>query len=245
MRLLHLSDLHLCSSPNAIIYGVNPYENLLKAIEKTQAIKDNIDFCVITGDISNDGSQESYEFADEVLSAFPFPVYVMRGNHDSPLLITRHYPKMKYSPRFSVKGIDFIVLDTVAIAEDGTNRSRGVISKQELLRFKEWIEEGDNRKIVLMHHPSFLTDSWLDRRILQNREEFNDYVHSSDRIIAVLSGHNHFAMNTMIGGCLYSVAPSVSTSFDKDLPPFEEAYKPGFNLLSISDGGCRVDTLYL
>ena len=51
MKLLHLSDLHLCSSPEAIIYGVNPYDNLQKAIEKIQAIKDSIDLCVVTGDI--------------------------------------------------------------------------------------------------------------------------------------------------------------------------------------------------
>lgn len=242
MRILHLSDLHLCSSPDAIIYGVNPYENLMRAIRKIQNIS-GIDLCVITGDISNDGSQESYELADIALSTLPFPVYVMKGNHDSSLLLMHHYEKMDYAPRFTFSGIDFIALDTIAIAEDGTNRSRGVISEQELHRFREWIEEGENKKIVLMHHPSILTDSWLDCRILQNREEFNDFVHASDRILAVLSGHNHFATEAIIGGCLFSVAPSVSTSFDKDLSPFEEAYTPGFNLVSIRQN-ISIETYY-
>lgn len=79
MRLLHLSDLHLCSSPDAVIYGVNPYDNLMRAIRKIQNISD-IDLCVITGDISNDGSKESYELADQSLSPLPFPVYVTNGN---------------------------------------------------------------------------------------------------------------------------------------------------------------------
>lgn len=83
MRLLHLSDLHLCSNSETVIYGVNPYENLQRAIRKIQSIEKPIDLCVVTGDISNDGSKESYELADMLLSSLPFPIFVTNGNHDN------------------------------------------------------------------------------------------------------------------------------------------------------------------
>lgn len=242
MRILHLSDLHLCPSPDAIIYGVNPYDNLMRAIRMIQNLA-GIDLCVITGDISNDGSKESYELADKALSDLPFPVYVLKGNHDSSRLFLHHYVKMNYVPRFTFLGFDFIALDTVAVAEDGTNRSRGFISEQEMLRFKDWIREGRSRKIVLMHHPATETGSWLDKRILENRRALMNCISSSDRVIAVLSGHNHQATCERIGNCLFCTAPSVSTSFDKDLKPFEEAHHSGFNVLSINNGICSVKTI--
>ena len=68
MKIAHLSDLHICSAPDAIIYGVNPYEHLKRAVSVLKERHD-IDLGIITGDISNDGSKRSYEIADEVSSS--------------------------------------------------------------------------------------------------------------------------------------------------------------------------------
>ena len=244
MWLLHLSDLHLCSSPEAIIYGVNPYENLQKAIEKIQAIKNNIDLCVVTGDISNDGSEESYELADKSLSILPFPVYVINGNHDNYHNLMEHrHGKLLSQPMISLQGIDFLFLNSVAISEDGSNRSKGLLSDNELERVKR-IKDQKNPTIILMHHPVLTSNSWMDRRILINREEFLSVVASIPQIIAVLSGHNHRSFKKYIGSCLFSTSPSVSTSYSDYLRPYEEANSPGFDMFSISQGITN-NTLYL
>ena len=243
MRLLHLSDLHLCSSPDAIIYGVNPYDNLQEAIENIQSFKDTTDFCVITGDISNDGSKESYELADESLSRLPFPVYVINGNHDDyHNLIDLEHRKLIYSPMVTRKGIDFLFLNSVAIAEDGSNRSKGLLSDDELERV-ERVKYQTNPTIILMHHPVLTTDSWMDRRILINREDFISVVSSMPQVVAVLSGHNHRSFKKCIGSCLYSTCPSVSTSYSDYLRPYEEANTPGFDILVIEGNNVSFNTL--
>jgi len=240
--IAHLSDLHLDSSLSQI-YGVNPYENLLKALSILSPRKD-IDLVVITGDISNDGERSSYQLADKAFEALTYPVYILNGNHDNAQeLLGAKYNKLRYEQQFSMFGIDFLSINTVAIAEDGTNRSRGIISIQDLYRVKELIAKGENKKIILMHHPATLTESWLDKRILQNRDSFIECVSSSDKVIAVLSGHNHYATNERIGNCLYCTAPSISTSFDKNLMPFEEAHAPGLNILHVDDCHCDVETI--
>jgi len=244
MKLLHLSDLHLCSSPEAIIYGVNPYENLQKAIEKIKAIKDNIDLCVVTGDISNDGSEASYELADNALSILPFPVYVTNGNHDDYQNLMEHrHRKLLSQPMISLQGVDFLFLNSVALAEDGSNRSKGFLSDKELERVKR-IKDQRNPTIILMHHPALTTNSWMDKRILINREEFSSVVASIPQIIAVLSGHNHRSFKRDIGHCLFSTSPSVSTSYSDYLRPYEEAYSPGFDIISISQE-ITFNTIYL
>ena len=243
MRVLHLSDLHLCSSSDAIIFGVNPYENLMRAIRKINKLS-NIDLCVITGDISNDGSEESYELADKALSILPFPVYVTNGNHDDlQNLMELPHGKIRIEPKLTLNGIDFVFLNSVAIADDGSNRSKGLLSNEELERVKK-VKDQSNRTIILMHHPVLLSESWMDRRILINREDFLSIVASIPQIVAVFSGHNHRSFKKTIGACLFSTSPSVSTSYSDGLRPYEEAYSPGFDLFSISHD-ITYNTLYL
>ena len=242
MKIAHLSDLHIDSSKDEI-YGVKPYENLVKAVSLLESYRD-IEMAVITGDISNDGCRSSYLLADKAFAHLKFPVYILNGNHDNAKeLFETTFLKFKYEPVFRLEEIDFIAVNTVAIAEDGTNRSRGVLSEQDLDRLKSILAEGERKKIVLMHHPATETASWLDKRILENRRAFMNCISSSNRVIAVLSGHNHYATSERIGNCLFCTAPSVSTSFDKDLNPFEEAHHPGFNILSINNGICSVKTV--
>lgn len=232
MRLLHLSDLHLCSSPDAVIYGVNPYDNLMRAIRKIQNISD-IDLCVITGDISNDGSKESYELADQSLSLLPFPVYVTNGNHDDfHNLMEIPHRKLRTESKLTLQGIDFIFLNSVAIAEDGSNRSKGLLNDKELGRVNR-VKDQNNPTIILMHNPVLTSGSWMDKRILINRDDFLSVVASVPQIIAVISCHNHCSFKNTMGTCLFSTSPSVSTSYGEHLRPFEEANSPGFDLLSI------------
>lgn len=245
MRFLHLSDLHLCSSPEAIIYGVNPYENLQKAIEKIQAIKDSIDLCVITGDISNDGSEESYELADKALSVLPFPVYVTNGNHDDYHNLMEHrHEKLTYEPKISQQGIDFLFLNSVAIAEDGRNRSKGLLCDEELDMVKR-VKDRSNPTIIIMHHPVLISDSWMDRRILINRKDLISIVTSIPQIVAVLSGHNHYSFQNRLGPCFYSTSPSISTSYNPLLRPYEENWTPGFDIVSYQSDSVDKETIYL
>lgn len=57
MRIAHLSDLHIDSQAD-VIYGVNPIDNLERAVSMLEKIQD-IDAGIITGDISNDGEYDS------------------------------------------------------------------------------------------------------------------------------------------------------------------------------------------
>ena len=215
----------------------------MRAIRKIQNIS-GIDICVITGDISNDGSEASYELADNALSILPFPVYVTNGNHDDYHNLMEHrHRKLLSRPMISLQGVDFIFLNSVALAEDGSNRSKGFLSDKELERVKR-IKDQRNPTIILMHHPALTTNSWMDKRILINKEEFLSVVASIPHIIAVLSGHNHRSFKRDIGPCLFSTSPSVSTSYSDYLRPYEEAHSPGFDTFSISKR-ITYNTLYL
>ncbi|MBQ3382210.1 MAG: metallophosphoesterase [Bacteroidales bacterium] len=240
ITIAHLSDLHLCSTPKEVIYGVNPYDNLLQTVHLLNSI-DDIDVCIITGDISNDATKPSYELADTILSELSFPVFITPGNHDrEEILSTVIFKKIRIIEFFSLKDIDFISVNTTVKGDDGLNRSRGMIDKKEIGKLISNLNKSNNPKIIYMHHPVTLTDSWLDRRIVINREEFIDCISSAKKVLAVLAGHNHYYTNCQINNCIYTTAPSVSTSYDKDLKPFEEANKPGFSIIRIDGEECNI-----
>lgn len=47
----------------------------------------HLDFLLIPGDLTQDGEPENHRWLQEFLSALPFPVYVVPGNHDVPTLL--------------------------------------------------------------------------------------------------------------------------------------------------------------
>src|SRR3954447_4494854 len=76
--LAQLSDLHL----GAAWEGVDPVPRLERAIEAIRGLPNPVDGVVVSGDLSDNGSEESYRLARELLGRFEVPVHVLSGNHD-------------------------------------------------------------------------------------------------------------------------------------------------------------------
>ena len=75
-RFAHLTDLHL--SPN----NPNPTEDLLRSIAQINAT-DNIDFVLVTGDITEEGDRACLEKAKSCLDLLKVKYYVALGNHET------------------------------------------------------------------------------------------------------------------------------------------------------------------
>src|SRR3546814_8256362 len=84
-RLLQLTDLHVVA-PGALASGVVDTRALLRAgidhlIDRLDAIGP-IDAVLVTGDVSDDGSDESYAFTRAVLESMGRRILIVPGNHD-------------------------------------------------------------------------------------------------------------------------------------------------------------------
>ena len=75
-RFAHLTDLHL--SPN----NPNPTEDLLRSVAQINAA-DNIDFVLVTGDITEEGDRTSMEKVKSCLDLLKMKYYVALGNHET------------------------------------------------------------------------------------------------------------------------------------------------------------------
>lgn len=232
MRIVHISDFHI-NSASEVIYGVNTLANLREASDRIRSIG-NLDAVIVSGDISDDGKEESYHIADSVLAGLGCPIWAVPGNHDDKELIRSiQLGGILFPEETILCGYRFIFLDSVVPdPEDGGNKSRGLISDDDMARLKEMLNASPAPTVVVLHHPSIEQGGgWIDRRMLVNRDQFNRTVTENGHVIAVLSGHYHCSATDYLAGRLFSIAPGVSTTFGKYLKPFEEAYTPGFDIL--------------
>lgn len=75
----------------------------------------------------------------------------------------------------------------------------------------------------------------MNRRLLENRDEFNQAVNSYSNARLVLYGHIHYFTEVQQGHIKYSSSTSVGFAFDKDLPKFQIADGlEGFSLIEIN-----------
>src|SRR3546814_17758161 len=84
-RLLQLTDLHVVA-PGALASGVVDTRALLRAgidhlIDRLDAIGP-IDAVLVTGDVSDDGSDESYAFTRAQLTRLGWRILIVPGDHD-------------------------------------------------------------------------------------------------------------------------------------------------------------------
>ena len=80
--LVQLSDSHLFAEADGTLLGMNTRDSLEKVVERVLAEQSDIDVVIASGDISQDGSVESYEAFRRLSGQIAAPARWFAGNHD-------------------------------------------------------------------------------------------------------------------------------------------------------------------
>ena len=238
MKLIHLSDIHLTENGQEI-WGVNPLENFRKAIQKIKEL-DAVDAIVVSGDLSNDGNRWSYKFIDETLASVGIPAYCCPGNHDNLKEFYHGYEPSFYSicEAFELSGWTVLMLNS---AVEGM--SRGYIDLEKL---KQQLRASHGPIAIVLHHPPIEQNGWLNRKLLENRHEFNNLICQAGNVKLVLYGHTHYHMKNKLNGIDYCSSSSIGFAFHPHLPKFEIAHgMEGFNIIEIHEGTIQIKEIRL
>lgn len=233
MKIIHMSDIHLTENGREI-WGVNTLDHFCKAIERIKDL-DGIDGIFVSGDLSDDGSRWTYEFIDRVFSEIGIPTFCCPGNHDN---LDEFYNGYKPSfintcDKFELCGWNFIMVNS---AVEGM--SRGCFNSQLL---GKQISNCNGPVAIVLHHPPLEQEGWLNRKLLENRDEFNDIIHHAENIKLVLYGHIHYHTIKTISGVVYNSAPSIGFAFNPNLHKYEIADgEEGFNIIHLNGDNISV-----
>lgn len=191
VKVIQISDTHFFADDNNEIHGVKSNAKFEEIMKKINEDIHDTDMIFLTGDISQDETNESYEKIAAHLSKFEIPIYWIPGNHDDPVRLKNIFSDAKYFNRtssLSSKDWHFIFLDTrIENREDGWLSS----SELDLLRNELLASPGDKRgAIVMHHHPAPVGTPLIDNYILQNENDFWN-IASDSRIELIICGHVH------------------------------------------------------
>ena len=250
VRVVQFTDTHLFASREGTLKGVFTYETLKSVAESARGECEKADFLVLTGDISQDETAQSYEHVGELVYQLNERIFYIPGNHDSKSAMIEGF--RRYDHINCVRSVEmgswlFIFLDSLK-----PGCIEGDLSESELAHLSEELDknDGDSVAIFLHHNIVNLNPSRVDQMMLQNADRFLTLLAPYKNVKAVICGHVHQDFQKEMNGFDFISTPSTCIQFlPSDTGVKLDVIPPGFRTLEFRDDGTfitevrRLDTI--
>ncbi|MEH1837430.1 MAG: metallophosphoesterase [Nostoc sp.] len=216
-RFAVVSDLHL-ALPHTIWDHPSRFHLVEVSISAFQSVLEHLtqldlDFLLLPGDLTQHGEPENHAWLQQYLAQLPFPVYVVPGNHDVPVLLADQQsiafadfpyyyrkfgyedPQQIYYIRQLLPGVKLIGLNSNSFNDQG--EQVGCLDAKQL----RWLEEvlaasADELVLVMVHHnvvehlPNQSNHPLANRYMLANSAELLQLLRRYG-VKLVFTGHLH------------------------------------------------------
>ena len=222
-RFLQLSDLHIVAE-GARASGVLDTRSILtRAIDRLLDLRtalDPLDAVLVSGDISDDGSPDSYAFAKAELERLGLPLYVVPGNHDAREPFRNAFAELAEVSTSGlvdwatpINGTLVVGLDTLVEGEGG-----GRLRDESLDLLQNALDAWDGGPVVVMlHHPPIRTGiHFMDAIGLENTQSLKAAIGGLAHDIILIAGHVHGVHHGRLGHHRVAIAPSICSGFALD-----------------------------
>jgi len=223
MKLVWLTDIHLTTKGRKL-FGYDPEYRLRQAIEYIRTFHFDADFCVLTGDLVNDGDSESYELLNEIISELQIPYLALAGNHDNRKRMKRilSFPESTDPEfiQFSINhnGYRLIGLDTLH-----PGHSHGVLCDQRLAWLDRELAKDKTTSTLIFshHHPAKLHLPMQDDEILLNGDTLLDRLCAASNVKHLFFGHVHRPVSGSFRGLGFTALQSVALQAPLPYPKWD------------------------
>lgn len=231
IRIAQLTDCHLLKDEKAFLKGFNTNKTFLECLTFAKTLKP--DYFLLTGDISEDGSVESYERIFNYLNSTNIKYMLLPGNHDNIENMQAVFKDDCFlNQKVSINNWNLILLNTKFDSE-----VYGKLSSLGLNTLIETLNIEDLPVGIFLHHPPLKINSPLmDQYALKNPETLLEVCMSNKGKVKFLSfGHVHQDFTSDIEGIKFFASPSTCMQF-----------KPKMTKLEFDDkaAGIRMFTLF-
>lgn len=224
VRILQITDTHLVAPGRLVANTLDTKAALDQAVVDIQAAMPKlgqVDALLITGDLSDDGSAESYAMLRKALAPLGLPVLAIPGNHDLRDPMRAAFADLDLfadNGRLNwIKDIGPLRLVGIDTLVEG---SGGGVIDQETADFLGKALAFDGPILLAMHHPPFASGiRFMDDIGLAGNDLLAQCLAASPAEIRIICGHLHMMSAGMIAGATAIVCPSTCSSFDIDFRP--------------------------
>jgi Icc protein len=237
LTVLQITDTHLFAKDDSALFGVKTNANFYRVIEKIKKdiVIDKPDFFLLTGDLSQDESEMSYQKIVTALEHFNTPIYWIPGNHDDIKMMTQVFsqsPLFHHVRHLQTKHFDFVFLNTKL---DGTDD--GYLAKDELNALDFCLKEAQEKSIVVVmhHHPVKTNTPLIDQYILRNPDDFWNVMNQTSQVKLVMCGHVHGDYRLKKGDVNIEASPATCLQWEKGTTELNIERKIGYKLYRFSE----------
>ena len=238
MDIIQITDLHITKNINQRKNNCIPYKTLLETLEAIRHNHSDIRNLVITGDMSNDYTAESYTHIRDLLKNYKFKITLLPGNHDN-------YDSLKLilDDQISIQSLDLSEYNSLSynfdthIHEMITGRVK-INQINDLCNILENSPETQN-VLIFTHHPLIPVGSrWIDKHVCDNSNLLIDMMLSYKNIsFKIFSGHVHQEFHLKNHNVEFFTTPSTCYQFKAFSENFEidESLTYGYRVISLHD----------
>lgn len=223
-RFLQLTDLHVVATGERASGVLDTRAILHSAVDcliERRAALGPLDAVLVTGDISDDGSADSYGFARRELDRLGLPLLAIPGNHDQRAEFRKAFADSPALPSNGLIDWTAQIGDTVVIGLDTLveGRGGGALRPESLSFLSEVLAgAGSQPVVVAIHHPPLRTGiQFMDAIGLENTPDLQATLAEAKGEVIVVAGHVHGVFLGRIGRHRVATAPSICSAFALDL----------------------------
>lgn len=242
VRLVQLTDNHLCAEPGGTLLGMDTDHALQAVIARVLRERPAIDLVLGTGDLSDQGAASAYARLTEYLQQIPAPALWLPGNHDNRDNMLAAAPgEHTLCGEARIGNWQVLMLDSQVPGEIG-----GELGAAELQRLQTALEsarEADLNSLVCLHHqPVPIGCTWLDEQRVADADALFALLDEFPGVRALLWGHVHQEFDQLRGELRLLASPSTCVQFAPNQVDFKADDKPpGYRWLDLHPDG-RIDT---
>jgi Icc protein len=239
--VVQISDSHLFASREGRLLGLNTEDSLQLVLDRVVSEQSCIDVVLATGDISQDGSVESYKRFQQHLARLKAPSYWLQGNHDltAPMVNTLG-GRSHLSPCLIELGPWRIIMLNSSVE----HHVPGDFAASELEFLRTALEQsrGHHTLVCMHHHPLPMGCRWLDTQVVKNAADFWAILDGVDHVRGILWGHVHQESDQQRKGVRLMSVPSTCVQFKPLSDDFAvDKVSPGYRWLDLHTDG-RIDS---
>ncbi|WP_430460587.1 3',5'-cyclic-AMP phosphodiesterase [Thalassolituus sp. LLYu03] len=240
LRLVQITDTHLNGPEDGHLLGMKTLHSMRCVLDVVRTERTQIDAILVTGDLSQDGTETAYQHLHDALIPFQCPVFWFEGNHDQPEPMqavasgTEHLNRIIRTQHWQLILLNSQVEGAVY----------GRLKKDQLDLMEKALKERPDLHTLISfhHHPISMGSAWIDRIGVKNGDEFCSLIRQYDNVRAVLWGHVHQESDQMIHGVRFMSTPSTCVQFTPGSEDFSvDSLPPGYRWIDLHADG-RLET---
>jgi 3',5'-cyclic-AMP phosphodiesterase len=249
LLVAQLTDTHLFADGSQTMFDCRTNDTFAAVVARVAALAPRPDCLLLTGDISQDDSVASYEYARSLIGPLQIPTYWLRGNHDQngAAIAALNGGGITADKSFEQGGWRFILLDSMVRDEPG-----GRLAESQLAYLEQQLQTAKLTPIPTLvavhHHPIACGLAGMDAIGLANAADLFAVLDGYPQVKLVINGHIHQEFATERAGVTYLGTPSTCIQLKPQQVKMEldTERSPGFRLLRLyADGRFETEVCWV